>query len=226
MIKEALLIGAITFAPVTIMADTTIPVVETPATPVDETTPTDTTTATQNKDGWTYITDFLSEFITPQVLASIISVIAQISIVLNLVSSLRKLAQSKQTTLGDVKTAILTDLKGVVSEEVATQIEKVLNEKLNMVADSTEKVSEVLDIFAKILLLSQAPSKENQLAIIDLIGKLGVVDKKVTDTQKANVELQAKEEEAKKIATQEAVNKVIDTTKPTDTTNLPDGTRI
>ena len=219
MITTLLRLGALTFTPMSgepVAEPITEPIVEPVGeTPAETTEPT-TETTSEEKDAWTYFTEFLSKFLEPQVVASIISVISQVGIVISLVASLKKLAQSKQTSLKDVEVAVMGEVRKVVSEEVANQVAT----GLDRVAKTCGNVNDILAIFSKILVLSQTPCKENSLAIIDLISKIGVVDKSVIDTQAKLVETTAKKEEEQKIATKEAVNKVI------ETTNTPDGTRI
>lgn len=56
---------------------------------------------------------------------------------------------------------------------------------------------------------------------MNCISSLGVVDKGVLEQSKQAIDTQVKQEEAKKVATKEAVNKVIETTSKKD-----DGTQL
>jgi len=191
MLEKIVLASALLFAPV--VNDET-PVVETPT---DETT---TTTEDEEFD-WKA---WLEQWFTPSQVATIMSWVAYIATIIGLVVKLKNLANSKSMTLENVKDAIEEELKAnkiELSEEQKANIEAYLPK----VMETCSNLKDICVVMVKMLALSQKDDAESKLAILDLISKLGVIDKDITDEAIASV----KTTETKKIvAKEETLNKL------------------
>lgn len=191
MLEKVMLASALLFAPV--VNDET-PVVEEPTT--DETT----TTEDENFD-WKA---WLEQWFTPSQVATIMSWVAYIATIIGLVVKLKNLASSKSMTLENVKKTVEEELK-------ANKIELSEEQKANMeaylpkVMDTCSNLKDICVVMVKMLALSQKDDAESKLAILDLISKLGVIDKDITDEAIKSV----KTTETKKVeAKEETLNKL------------------
>lgn len=131
---------------------------------------------------------WLQEHFTAEVITSVTSVAIMLIAILTLVKKMKDLSKEKTMTVEDVSKKVVETLelcfKGQYNEVIKPLIEK------------TEKINPVLEDFSKILALSQENTAESRLAILELISKMGTVEKKVVEEAKQIVveEKQAKEE--------------------------------
>ena len=161
---------------------------------------------------------------SPQTITTISTVIGFLAVIVKLASELRKLAKDKQLTVDKVSEIVLGQIKETLPEDVSAEFSKYL---ATLVAYA-DKSNEVLNVFAKVLALSQENTTESRLAILELIQQLGIISNDMIDKAKAEVERQKEEEEAKKKAQEEAVTKVIEDTESKEEPASPvgDGTEI
>lgn len=161
---------------------------------------------------------------SPQTITTISTVIGFLAVIVKLASELRKLAKDKQLTVDKVSEIVLGQIKETLPEDVSAEFSKYLP---TLVAYA-DKSNEVLNVFAKVLALSQENTTESRLAILELIQQLGIISNDMIDKAKAEVERQKEEEEAKKKAQEEAVTKVIEDTESKEEPASPvgDGTEI
>lgn len=161
---------------------------------------------------------------SPQTITTISTVIGFLAVIVKLASELRKLAKDKQLTVDKVSEIVLGQIKETLPEDVSAEFSKYLP---TLVAYA-DKSNEVLNVFAKVLALSQENTTESRLAILELIQQLGIISNDMIDKAKAEVEKQKEEEEAKKKAQEEAVTKVIEDTESKEEPASPvgDGTEI
>lgn len=235
MLKEILLISAITFAPQAIIQNTGIhenPVVYNivtegdtePTTPPTEETdePTTPTTEETDKPSDTDLQTWLLNFFDANTVATIMSWVAYIATIIGLVIKLKSLANSKSMTIENVKNAIDEELKKnkiELSEEQKSNIEAYLPSLLT----TAKNQNDILQVLIKIIVLMEQEDTTgaNKLAIFELISKLGVIDKEITNSAVKNVQEQVETNKAKK---QEAVEKVdnliVKTTKSDDGTSI------
>lgn len=233
MLKEILLISAITFAPQAIIQNTGIhenPVVYNIAMEGDTepTTPTtDETTTTEEEDETdkpsdTDLQTWLLNFFDANTVATIMSWVAYIATIIGLVIKLKSLANSKSMTIENVKNAIDEELKKnkiELSEEQKSNIEAYLPSLLT----TAKNQNDILQVLIKIIVLMEQEDTTgaNKLAIFELISKLGVIDKEITNSAIKNVQEQVETNKTKK---QEAVEKVdnliVKTTKSDDGTSI------
>ena len=235
MLKEILLISAITFAPQAIIQNTGIhenPVVYNiategdtePTTPPTEETDEPTTPPTEETDkpSDTDLQTWLLNFFDANTVATIMSWVAYIATIIGLVIKLKSLANSKSMTIENVKNAIDEELKKnkiELSEEQKSNIEAYLPSLLT----TAKNQNDILQVLIKIIVLMEQEDTTgaNKLAIFELISKLGVIDKEITNSAVKNVQEQVETNKTKK---QEAIEKVdnliVKTTKSDDGTSI------
>jgi len=212
MIKELLLIGALVGSPI---VGTEIVATHNSNTiiMVDEKTPTTSDkTTTFNWKEW------LAQWFTPQQVAMIMTWITYITTVITVVYKFYRMAKDKNLSNENLKTLIMTEIGSKVDSSVKEQITAIAIPLLQ----TSKNQEEVLKVLTKIMALSQENTPESRVAILDCIASLGVVDKQVLEQSKQAIDTQIKATEDKKIATQTAVDNVI---QDTATTN-DDGTQI
>lgn len=139
--------------------------------------------------------NWLSSVFTPEVIASILSVITSIGAILKLVSTMKDLA--KQNKLSDQNIIDLT------TKTVTEAINSMKDTTIEPLSKDLEKILPVLDKFAKIMALSQENTAESRTAILNLISELGVASsdtqvKEIAESAKEVVKTQTEEQEAKK----------------------------
>ena len=204
MIKQLLLISALVGTPV-VMTET--PIEETPVV-ADETT-------TETDFDWK---EWLAQWFTPQQVAMIITWITYITTVITVVYKFYRMAKDKNLSNENLKTLIMTEIGSKVDSSVKEQITAIAIPLLQ----TSKNQEEVLKVLTKIMALSQENTPESRVAILDCIASLGVVDKQVLEQSKQAIDTQIKATEDKKIATQTAVDNVIQDTATTS----DDGTQI
>lgn len=137
---------------------------------------------------------WMASVFTPEVIASILSVITAIGAILKLVSTMKELA--KHNKMSDEQ------IMGVVQSTISSALDQSKGTVVEPLAKDIEKILPVLDKFAKILALSQENTSESRVAILNLISEMGVCcqqdTKDTAEEAKKVVEEQKKEEEAKK----------------------------
>jgi hypothetical protein len=204
MIKQLLLISALVGTPV-VMTET--PIEETPVV-ADKTT-------TKTDFDWK---EWLAQWFTPQQVAMIMTWITYITTVITVVYKFYRMAKDKNLSNENLKTLIMTEIGSKVDSSVKEQITAIAIPLLQ----TSKNQEEVLKVLTKIMALSQENTPESRVAILDCIASLGVVDKQVLEQSKQAIDTQIKATEDKKIATQTAVDNVIQDTATTS----DDGTQI
>lgn len=136
---------------------------------------------------------WMASVFTPEVIASIISVITAIGAILKLVSTMRELA--KHNKLSDQHIIDLT------AETIKNSIDGAKTDLVEPLAKDVEKILPVLDKFAKIMALAQENTPESRVAILNLIAEIGASESEVkaaAEDAKKVVEAQVKEAQGKK----------------------------
>lgn len=214
MIPKLLLIASLGLTPVQ-KADEVVD--ETPTEEVVE--PTEEQPVEEDKFDWK---KWLEQWFSPEQVAMIMSWVAYAGTIIGLIVKLIQLAKSKNTTAEDVKRVVLEEIKKSVNEEVAESVKPYLD---NVVLIQN-KTNEIMQIFSKILALSQNNDAQSRVAILELIASLGIVDQKVLDNVKETIETT---EQAKVEAKNEALNQIdtiIEETKVENEEQSDDGTKI
>lgn len=146
--------------------------------------------------------EWLKETFTPEVIASIVSCVTAVAALLKLVSVLRDLSRSKKTSLDELTAKVIKALEESNIKQARSLIEPLEGD--------VGQLKEVLDIFAKILALSQDGSAESKVAILELIQKIGNVDSgKLAEEAKKAVISQAEESQRKIDKAKETLDEVI-----------------
>ena len=162
----------------------------------DTTTKTDTTETTNNGDKVVdEVKKWLGQWLEPQAVATIASWLTYLISFITCFMKLIALKKQNNLTVENVSKELNATLGDKVDEAVKKEMEAYIPALINAV----DNHKEVLNVFSKIMALSQEGTPESRIAILNLISSLGVVD---TETTKKAIE-----EEQKAIETKEAENK-------------------
>lgn len=156
---------------------------------------------------------WFKEVFSAEKVAMYLSWLAYIGTIFGLVANIKKLKASNNLTLKNVSDGVISKIDSSVAKEVAERFEKYLPSILA----SQEKTNEIMSIFAKILALSQENTPESRIAILDLVGQLGIVSKEIVDNSKGIVEDTLKAIEEHK---QEVDNKLDEVIQEYDGTSI------
>ena len=209
MIKELLLISALTFSPMN--TEDTTP--SEPTTGENETTePTETETPKEEDNVKEEIKAWLEKFLEPQQVAMIMTWITYSATIIGLIYKLSQLAKSKSLSNENIKNLILTELGDKVDESVKNQ----LASAITSLTKTAERQNEVLSLLAKVSALSQENTPESRVAILDLISRLGVVDKEDIENAKETINQEVAEKKALEEETNNTVDKIIEEHKEED----------
>ena len=209
MIKELLLISALTFTPMN-TGDTTP---SEPTTGENETTePTESETPKEEDNVKEEIKAWLEKFLEPQQVAMIMTWITYAATIIGLIYKLSQLAKSKSLSNENIKNLILTELGDKVDESVKNQ----LTSAVTSLTKTIERQDEVLSLLAKVCALSQENTPESRVAILDLISRLGVVDKEDIESAKETINQEVAEKKALEEETNNTVDKIIEEHKEED----------
>lgn len=204
MIKELLLISALTFSPMN-TEDTT----PTEPTTGETTEPTETPKEDEETFDWKA---WLEQWFTPQQVAMIMTWITYAATIIGMIYKFYQMAKEKNLTAENVKTLIMKELGDKVDESVKTQ----LASAITSLTKTAERQNEVLSLLAKVSALSQENTPESRVAILDLISRLGVVDKEDIESAKETINQEVEEKKAQEEETNKSVDNIIETHKEED----------
>ena len=209
MIKELLLISALTFSPMN-TEDTT----PTEPTTGETTEPTESDTETPKEEDSVKeeIKAWLEKFLEPQQVAMIMTWITYAATIIGVVYKLYKMAKEKNLTAESVKNEIMNALGDKVDESVKNQ----LASAITSLTKTAERQNEVLSLLAKVSALSQENTPESRVAILDLISRLGVVDNSDIESAKETINQEVAEKKALEEETNNTVDKIIEEHKEED----------
>lgn len=184
--------ASLNVAPVnpTLYTDVTSSVVETPS---SETSTDVIIGETEEEESFDF-GKWMEEHFTAETIATIMSVLTMLGVVLKLCASLKELAQKKAITTEEVCNKVSEILKTTNKESV----EKSINDLVKPLEDKVGSITPVLNAFAKVLALSQENTPESRLAILELLQSIGNISDKVIDDAKKEVNSQIKQDEEKK----------------------------
>lgn len=174
----------------TLYTDVTSSVVETPSSETSTDVIIDETEEEESFD----FGKWMEEHFTAETIATIMSVLTMLGVVLKLCASLKELAQKKAITTEEVCNKVSEILKTTNKESV----EKSINDLVKPLEDKVGSITPVLNAFAKVLALSQENTPESRLAILELLQSIGNISDKVIDDAKKEVNSQIKQDEEKK----------------------------
>lgn len=188
ILKSAMLIGALLVSP---MAEETQPV-EPPTQEKQEETEFD-------------IKEWLAQWLTPQQVAMVMTWVAYAGTIIGLIVKLAQLAKTKALSNENVKDLIMKEL----GDKVDKSVQDNLATSIVAINKTIERQNEVLALLAKVSALSQENTPESRVAILELISRLGVVDKEDIDKAKETIKEEVKTKREIEQATNESVDKVI-----------------
>lgn len=147
--------------------------------------------------------DLIKEYVTPERVTMVISVITTLLAVLKMATTMKSLKKTKETSVQDVLVAMRSEINKVASE---TTNEAILN-VLKPISEQISTILPTLETFSKILALSQENTPESRVAILDLIQQLGSIPTNVIIESKNVIQEQVAVEEKKK---EETITKLED----------------
>ena len=199
ILKSAMLIGALLVSP---MAEETQPV-EPPTQEKQEETEFD-------------IKEWLAQWLTPQQVAMVMTWVAYAGTIIGLIVKLAQLAKTKSLSNENVKDLIMKEL----GDKVDKSVQDNLATSIVAINKTIERQNEVLALLAKVSALSQENTPESRVAILELISRLGVVDKEDIDKAKETIKEEVKTKREIEQATNESVDKVIEKFDKDDGTSI------
>lgn len=216
MLKELLLISALTFTPMANEETPSEPETGEVETGEEETeTPKEDDTETKGdnteEEGFDWKA-WLEQWFTPQQVAMIMTWITYAATIIGMIYKFYQMAKEKNLTAENVKTLIMKELGDKVDESVKKQLESAVTS----LTKTAENQNEVLALLTKVMALSQENTPESRVAILDLISRLGVVDKTDLDNVKASIENEVAEKKAQEEETNKSVDTIIENHKEED----------
>lgn len=199
ILKSAMLIGALLVSP---MAEETQPV-EPPTQEKQEETEFD-------------IKEWLAQWLTPQQVAMVMTWVAYAGTIIGLIVKLAQLAKTKSLSNENVKDLIMKEL----GDKVDKSVQDNLATSIVAINKTIERQNEVLALLAKVSALSQENTPESRVAILELISRLGVVDKEDIEKAKETIKEEVKTKREIEKATNESVDKVIEKFDKDDGTSI------
>lgn len=199
ILKSAMLIGALLVSP---MAGETQPV-EPPTQEKQEETEFD-------------IQEWLAQWLTPQQVAMVMTWVAYAGTIIGLIVKLYQLAKTKSLSNENVKDLIMKEL----GDKVDKSVQDNLATSIVAINKTIERQNEVLALLAKVSALSQENTPESRVAILELISRLGVVDKDDIEKAKETIKEEVKTKREIEKATNESVDKVIEKFDKDDGTSI------
>lgn len=174
------------------------------------------TNLTEEEEAKKEIEQWLLKWFDPTTVATILSWVCYLGTIVTLVWKLKQLKQTNNLTLGNVIKEVTDELNKVLPEEVSREV----NKYLPQLKESAERQTEVLKAFSKILCLAQENTPEARLAILDLIGQIGMVEGKEIEAAKETIKAQEQEKLEKKQTTEKAIGEIIEDTEKYDGTSI------
>lgn len=187
--------------------ETTLPASE-PETSVVEEAPEDITPVIPEEGEGFDWQAWLSDFVSPQTLATITAIVGALVSILKMVATTKKLAKEKTLTAEEVSKAVLEAIEKQVPAEIKAEMDKYAP----LIQTSCEKFDRTGAALSKMAVLAQQNTPEAKLAILSLVQELGSVGNDAIEEAKKAIEDEAtKAKEAEK-AKESAVKEVIDET--------------
>lgn len=136
---------------------------------------------------WNYVKDYL----TPQTVTVITTVIMFLVAILKLISMVKTLNKQKAMTIDNLKSAL--------EEQNEKEIEKAVVEVTMPIIEQINKILPYLNTFSKILALSQENTPESRVAILNLIEQMGKEENEIlVNAAKKVISAQVEEDKKRK----------------------------
>lgn len=199
ILKSAMLIGALLVSPM-----------------AEETQPVDPPTQEKQEETEFDIKEWLAQWLTPQQVAMVMTWVAYAGTIIGLIVKLYQLAKTKSLSNENVKDLIMKEL----GDKVDKSVQDNLATSIVAINKTIERQNEVLALLAKVSALSQENTPESRVAILELISRLGVVDKDDIEKAKETIKEEVKTKREIEKATNESVDKVIEKFDKDDGTSI------
>lgn len=181
---------------------------ETPETPTEE-----------DKFDWQA---WAKEFLSPQVITTITTLLAFLATIMKLAYSLKDLKKKNQLTIEAVNDLVISEMKKVMPEEISSNIDKYMPE----IVAYEKKSNDIMIAFSKILALAQENTPEARTAILNIIQELGILNNSTIDSAKETIAKQEEEKKAEEIKKADDVQKIIEETEKKSSKEKFDGTSL
>ena len=139
---------------------------------------------------WEDFKVWASKWLEPTTIATISSWITYLGTIIALIMKLRNAKINNSLTVEKVR----DELNATLGDKVDVALKKELESYIPGLIDVINNQQKILEVFSKIMALSQENTPESRVAILNLIASLGVVD---TTEQKKAIEEQVKVEQEK-----------------------------
>lgn len=156
--------------------------------------------------------EWLGQWLSPQTITAIVSILGALGAVLKMAASIKELHKKDQLTIHNVTEAVKKELPDDVKEVVEPYLDKI--------SKSEEQIVKIMEVFSKVLALSQENTPEAKIAILNAIQELGMVQKEVTEKAKQVIEQKVEEEKQKEEIQKQIVTDVADKTSAYDGTSI------
>lgn len=163
------------------------------------------------KEEWDW-KEWLSGWVSPQTLTTLLAIAGALATVLKMASSIKELSGKNQLTIKNIIEALHKELPEEAKEVLAPYMEKIIQ--------SEETIVKVMEVFAKVLALSQDNSPEARIAILSAIQELGMVQNSVIEEAKKAIEDKVASEKKKEEEKEKAVSEVAEDTAKYDGTSI------
>lgn len=199
ILKSAMLIGALLVSPM-----------------AEETQPVEPPTQEKQEETEFYLKEWLAQWLTPQQVAMVMTWVAYAGTIIGLIVKLAQLAKMKSLSNENVKDLIMKEL----GDKVDKSVQDNLATSIVAINKTIQRQNEVLALLAKVSALSQENTPESRVAILELISRLGVVDKEDIAKAKETIKEEVKTKREIEKATNESVDKVIEKFEKDDGTSI------
>ena len=150
--------------------------------------------------------DWVEQWFGPDKIAMYFSWLAYIGTIIGIAVNLAKVRKMNHLTLKNVS----DELKEVLNQNITNSVNVGLDKYLPQIAAGQEKANKIMEIFAKVLALSQEDTPESKVAILNLIQELGTVGQELIDNSKEIIEASQKAVEQHKEEVEEKLDEIIE----------------
>lgn len=172
-----------------------------------------------NKFDWQ---EWAKEFLSPQVITTITTLLAFLATIIKLAYSLKDLKKKNQLTIEAVNDLVINEMKKVMPEEISSNIGKYMPE----IVAYEKKSNDIMIAFSKILALAQENTPEARTAILNIIQELGILNNATIDSAKETIAKQEETKKAEEIKKADDVQKIIEETEKKSSKETFDGTSL
>ena len=150
--------------------------------------------------------DWVDQWFAPDKIAMYFTWLAYIGTIIGIAVNLAKVRKMNHLTLKNVS----DELKEVLKANITDSVNVGLDKYLPQIAAGQEKANKIMEIFAKVLALSQEDTPESKVAILNLIQELGTVGQELINNSKEIIEASQKAIEEHQEEVEERLDEIIE----------------